>query len=188
MKKPLAIWRELISMVRLGGEKIIHPRGLFFRIKQDISFSTRFYFEEVWGGKIYLGDTVHIKRNVELNVSPGAVIRIGDNTCINNNCYIGSLKSVTIGNRCEFGPNVIVVDHDHDFRAPNGIRDRKYIIEDVTIGDDVWIGANSVILKGTVLGNGCVVGAGSVIHGVYDDNTVIYSTRDVEIKPYQRRM
>ena len=95
---------------------------------------------------------------------------------------------MTIGNRCEFGPNVIVVDHDHDFRSCNGIRDRKYIIEDVTIGDDVWIGANSVILKGTVLGNGCVVGAGSVIHGVYDDNTVIYSTRDVETKPYQRRM
>ena len=85
---------------------------------------------------------------------------------------------IEIGEGVEFGPNVLVYDHDHDFRHPDGLKADIFKTAPVIIGKNCWIGANTVILRGTVLGDNCVVGAGSVIKGEYPAQSVIIQKRN----------
>lgn len=94
---------------------------------------------------------------------------------------IVALKSVKIGKGVEFGPNVLVYDHDHDFRAIGGLKANKFKYGEVSIGDNTWIGANTVILRGTHIGNGCVIGAGSIVKGEFPDNCIITQKRETSI-------
>jgi acetyltransferase-like isoleucine patch superfamily enzyme len=89
-------------------------------------------------------------------------------------------KNIYIGSGTEFGTNVLIYDHDHDYRA--GLKTDKFKESPVKIGNNCWIGANSVILRGTVLGNNCVIAAGSVIRGEYPDNSVIIQKRVTDIR------
>ena len=90
------------------------------------------------------------------------------------------MSSVTIGKGTMFGPNVLVYDHDHNYKSANGISDNKFKVGNVKIGNNVWIGANTIILKDTEIGDNCVVGAGSVIKGKYPDNSLIVQKRNTE--------
>ncbi len=91
------------------------------------------------------------------------------------------MEHILIKAGVEFGPNVLIYDHDHDFRAFGGLKEKKYVCERVEIGQNCWIGANSVILKGTILGDNCVVGAGSVIKGTFKDDSLIYQKRTTTV-------
>lgn len=75
---------------------------------------------------------------------------------------------------------MLIYDHDHDFRAKNGLKELKYKTSPVEIGDNVWIGANTVILRGAKIGNNCVITASSVIKGEYPDNSIIVQKRNTE--------
>ena len=183
MKIRRAIVRELISIPNMLITKMFHYKGFYCHILQDIAPTVKFYFEN--GGTIKLGRIVHIKRNTEINVSKNALIEIGNNTCINSNCYIASMSKVSIGNRCELGPGVIIVDHDHNFRDKNGISSGSYKTSTIEIGNDVWIGGNSVILMGTTIGSGSVVAAGSVVKGSFPENSIIIQKRDTEVSIYR---
>lgn len=44
---------------------------------------------------------------------------IGEHCFFNVGCSVTCIESVTIGNGCTFGNNVVIVDHDHDFRNEN---------------------------------------------------------------------
>lgn len=84
--------------------------------------------------------------------------------------------SVSIGNFCSFGPEVMIfskADHPLDLPSTFPLR-TKLLTPDqdnrdavtkgpVTIGHDVWVGARAVILSGVTIGNGAVIGAGAVI-------------------------
>lgn len=135
-------------------------------------------------GCLDIGYGSHFKRGVQLHISGSGNLKIGHHVCINSNCYIAAQENVIIGDGCEFGQNVIIVDHDHDFRCIGGIKSRKYQTAPVKIGDNVWIGANTVILRGTSIGNNCVVGAGCVISGTYPKNSVIVQKRDETVIQY----
>lgn len=82
----------------------------------------------------------------------------------------------------EFGPGVLIYDHDHQFSAESGVVEKEYKTAPIKIGKNSWIGANTIILRGTEIGKNCVVGAGSVIKGKYGDNCLIYQERITKIK------
>lgn len=85
---------------------------------------------------------------------------IGKGCFINNNVSITAMKKIEIGNNVSIANNVVIIDHDHDYR---GESEGRFISSNIIIGDDVWIGANVVILRGTSIGNHCVIGAGSIV-------------------------
>ena len=176
MKLGRAIIRGIVSIPHIVVLKLHHRSNFKCNVLQDIAPTVKFYYEN--GGTINLGKKTHIKRNTEINVSKNALIEIGDNTCINNNCYIASMGNVKIGRRCQIAPGVVIVDHNHNFRDKNGISAGTYEVENIEIGDDVWIGANAVILKGSKIGNKCVVGAGCIVNGEYSENTIIIQKRE----------
>lgn len=134
------------------------------------------------GGKLSWGKLIKIRSGSKIRVRKGAICKIGDNFSMSNNCVLTAHESIVIGNGVQFGPGVLVYDHDHDFRAPGGLAAKKYKTAPIEIGDNVWIGANSIILRGTKIGDNCVVGAGSVLKGEYVPGSVIIQKREEWIK------
>jgi len=127
--------------------------------------------EIVKNGKIILGR--NIKNRGVLNfISDAGKLQIGDNCFFNSNCSLTAMKEITIGNNCKFGNNVVIVDHDHNFK---NICEDKYNVDKIFIGDSVWIGANVTILKGSIIGKNSVIAAGSVVKGHIEENTLYYN-------------
>ncbi len=96
---------------------------------------------------------------------------VGDRFFANFNLTVQDDAQVTIGNDCNFGPNVTIVTPVHPMlpeerRAmldENGQPVRLCYARPVRIGNDCWICANAVICPGVTIGDGCVIGAGSVV-------------------------
>ena len=101
----------------------------------------------------------------------GTHTSIGDALFCNYNFTVQDDAKVTIGNHCDFGPNVSIVtpvhpmlpDERQQMRDENGNPIRLCYARPVTIGNNVWLGANVVICGGVTIGDGCVIGAGSVV-------------------------
>ena len=130
--------------------------------------------------KLRIGKKVRVHSGSKILMSAGGELLLGDNCRINYNCLIACHHSITIENGVEFGPGVLVYDHDHDFRAEGGLAVRKYKCSPVVIGEGSWIGANTIILRGTTIGKNCVIGAGCVVKGNVPDNTILVQKRENE--------
>ncbi|PFM78977.1 maltose O-acetyltransferase [Bacillus sp. AFS077874] len=178
-----AITCLVFSLIKFSFMKIFNFKKIQFTL-----FNLFSPFTEVVVGKnaqLALGKMVKARSGVKINVRSNAEVKIGEETFFNHGCMIICHEKISIGNNVQFGPNVYVYDHDHDFRVQDGLKSKKFKTSSVKIGNNVWIGANSVILRGTVIGDNCVVGAGCVIKGNYPDNTLIVQKRIEEQKEIQ---
>ena len=101
----------------------------------------------------------------------GKHTRIGKRFFGNFNLTVQDDAPVTIGDDCNFGPNVTIVTPVHPMKADerrvmlneNGEPKHACYARPVTIGDDCWFGANVVVCPGVTIGSRCVIGAGSVV-------------------------
>lgn len=101
----------------------------------------------------------------------GVHTKIGKNVFANFNFTVQDDAKVTIGDNCNFGPNVTIVTPVHPMLAderrimkgPDGTPKRLCYAKPVTIGNDCWFGANVVVCPGVTIGDGCVIGAGAVV-------------------------
>ena len=101
----------------------------------------------------------------------GSHTSIGKAFFANYNLTVQDDGRVTIGDHCDFGPNVTIVTPVHPMlpkerelmRGPDGKPVRLCYAKPVTIGNNVWLGANVVVCGGVTIGDGCVIGAGSVV-------------------------
>ena len=164
----------VVTFFRLVLRKLFAPRKIRFGPIERISPNVLLEFNR--GAKVTLGNRIRIHSGSKINVTKGSALTIGSGTRMNYCCIVACRRSITIGEDCEFGPGVLVYDHDHDFRV--GLEKRLYKSSDVVIGNRVWIGANTVILRGTVIGDDCVIGAGSVVRGTVPPHTVLVQKRE----------
>ena len=96
---------------------------------------------------------------------------IGKNTFINFNFTCQDDARVTIGENCDFGPNVTIVTPLHPMlteerrrlMCADGVARRLCYAKPVTVGRGCWLCANVTVLPGVTIGEGCVIGAGSVV-------------------------
>ena len=101
----------------------------------------------------------------------GIHTKIGKNTFINFNFTCQDDTYVTIGENCDFGPNVTIVTPLHPMIAaerkellcPDGEKRRLCYARPVVIGNGCWLCANVTVLPGVTIGDNCVIGAGSVV-------------------------
>ena len=101
----------------------------------------------------------------------GTHTKIGAHTFVNFNFTCQDDTFVTIGEHCDFGPNVTIVTPCHPMLqgereallCPDGSTKRLCYALPVTIGDGCWLCANVVVCPGVTIGEGCVIGAGSVV-------------------------
>ena len=101
----------------------------------------------------------------------GTHTSIGDALFCNYNFTVQDDAKVTIGNHCDFGPNVSIVtpvhpmlpDERRGMVCDDGVERFLCYAKPVTIGHDCWFGANVVVCPGVTIGENCVIGAGSVV-------------------------
>jgi acetyltransferase-like isoleucine patch superfamily enzyme len=126
-------------------------------------------------GTINIGKFNQNREGLYLEACSGSLI-IGNHCFFNINCSITCMEKIFIGDNCKFGNNLIVVDHDHNFKTGTP----EFITSPITIGKNVWIGANVVILRGTVIGDNSIIAAGSVIKGEVPNNTIVIKNHCIQ--------
>lgn len=149
---------------------------LVFTVKNHIGKGVQLEFDR--DSTVMLGKDIGLRNNVYLSVRGSAKLTLGNNVFINNGCNIVAHRNVTIGEKTRFGQNVLVFDHDYDYKAEGGVSAKVYKCSDIIIGRNCWIGAGCIILRGTTLGDNCVVGAGCVLKGNYSEGSVIVQKRE----------
>lgn len=154
--------------VRLGKDASIHPS-----LKLSVGR----------GGALVLADRVAVASQAMLLVERGAELILGEHVSLSRGVQIVCHDRIEIGAETMLANNVLLFDHDHDFRVPGGLAERKYKKAPIVIGKNVWIGANTVILRGTTIGDDCVIGAGSVVKGDVPPHTVLVQKRNNEFLP-----
>lgn len=168
MKNPLVYAKNLI---RVCVWKIRHMTSLnigaiqsFEKIRLQISN----------GGKVQMGSFNQNRDKLYIGVF-GGNLKIGSHCFFNINSSITCVNKIEIGDNCKFGNNLVIVDHDHNYRV-NGeyTKDNpEFVSSPIKIGNNVWCGANVTILRGTEIGDNCVIAAGSTVKGIYGERQMI---------------
>ncbi len=167
MRSPFLYAKNAVKMALL---KIRYGKRFSAGVIQTFD---RLHMEIYKKGSVHLGSFNQNRGNLYL-VSDGGKIEIGNHCFFNTGSCITSTESVKIGDNCKFGNNLVVVDHDHNFRKEGN---DEFISSPVVIGSDCWVGANVTILRGTTIGKGCVIGAGSVVKGCIPDGSKVIQKR-----------
>lgn len=128
-----------------------------------------------------------VRSGTIFNISVDGILDIGKDVFINYGTIINVREHISIGDGCLIGQNVLMYDHDHDYRSDN-IRE-KFITEPITIGKNVWIGSGVIILKGVNIGDNSVIAAGTVVTKDVPANVVYFREMGKEItKPISVHM
>ena len=124
-----------------------------------------------------IGEGTFIQGPIQIHY--GCHTKIGRDCFLNFNLTIQDDAEVSIGDHCNFGPNVTIVTPLHPMIAKerrsvlceDGTQRRLCWAKPVAIGHDCWLGANVVICPGVTIGDNCVIGAGSVVTHDIPDNS-----------------
>lgn len=116
-----------------------------------------------------MGDSVRIQGPIAFHY--GKHTKIGKSVFANFNFTVQDDGEVTIGDNCNFGPNVTIVTPIHPMVASERRAIRTAEGEDklmcyakpVHIGKDCWFGASVTVCPGVTIGDNCVIGAGAVV-------------------------
>ena len=146
------------------GSRMCVERGAQFRLgghiksAKYIHIGKNFYVGKGW--RFYVYEKTGMKDNF------GKIV-IGDNVTMQENIYISSMESVTIGNDVLFGGDIMINDNNHgmDPRKEGSYSKQNMTWKAIEIGDGAWIGEKVCILAGSKIGTRSIIGAGSVVTG-----------------------
>lgn len=157
----------IVGMMRLIREWILCFGGLKIHgIKYYFGRRVRCWVHDQ--GKLDLGRKTWLSDGCSFEAA-GGVLSLGFNNFFNSNCRVIAMERVVIGDNNLFGPNVVIVDHDHAYQDREELICRQgFRKKQVVIGSDCWICANVVITKGSVIADHVVVAANSVVNGNLD--------------------
>lgn len=151
------------GLAYVSDESVMEEQKICRRILQRLNTVDRSDFDEI--GRIVeelLGKSEKAFINPPFYCDYGSHIEVGKNFFANYNCTIIDVAKVTIGDNCQFAPNVAIYTAGHPVHPDSRNSLYEYGIE-VTVGDNVWIGGNTVVLPGVHIGSNSVIGAGSVV-------------------------
>ena len=116
-----------------------------------------------------MGEGVRIQGPIAFHY--GKHTKIGAHTFANFNFTVQDDAEVTLGEHCNFGPNVTIVTPVHPMvaserraiRTASGEEKLLCWAKPVHIGKDCWFGASVTVCPGVTIGDNCVIGAGAVV-------------------------
>jgi acetyltransferase-like isoleucine patch superfamily enzyme len=104
----------------------------------------------------------------------GVGLRVGDDSNIGSQAYIGCSGGITIGKRVLMGPQVVILSEEHNLDdAGKAIKAQGVRHAPTAIQDEVWLGAHSTVMGGVSIGRGAVVAAGAVVTRDVPDGAVV---------------
>ena len=122
----------------------------------------------------YTLNRLHILANTD-----NSHCEIGKDFSCTNKCTILLHKepslSVTIGNDCMFGTNVVL--RTTDAHAIYSLEDKKVnnFGQSISIGDHCWVAMNVTLLKGVHIANNSIIGTGSLVTKSCEKSNSIYA-------------
>ncbi len=132
------------------------------------------------GKDVSIGNNVSILHFLRLEVhrvdfiNQAPIVRIGDNTNIEQNVHITAGSRVIIGEECSILDGAVITDINHPYDDVNVPASRQKIqCMPVEIGNQCFVGAHAMIMPGVKLGNHVIVGANSVVTKSFPGNCVI---------------
>lgn len=140
----------------------------------------KLFYKMIFGKSLVMGKGVTFRKGFNLCIEGNAKAVIGNECFFNNGCSLNVLDGLKIGERCVFGENVKIYDHNHKFRDKTvPIKDQGFSTKNIEIGSDCWIASNVTILKGVHIGNHCVIGANCLIYKDVPDNTIVKNKTEI---------
>ena len=159
---------------RFGPRKTARQIRLGIRIGQRVERSLllgKVHVERPGGSVIRIGPGFRARRGLMLVLlHPTSELHIGRNVFLNDDSKIYVEERVVIGNGCNIGWNVSIMDSD--FHELDGHKR----VAPVHIGDRVWIGAGAIVCAGVRIGDGAVVAAGSVVLSDVEPGSLVGGT------------
>lgn len=174
-----------LSIIKIGVTKIFHFKTFNANPICLISPFSEISMDRT--AKLHIGKKFKMRDGAKIRVRKNAELYIGNNVSVSTNNIITCRTSIYIGDDVQFSPGVLVYDHDHDFRHPEGVKAETYQVSPIKIGNNVWIGANSIILRGTEIGDNSVIAAGSIVKGIVPENSIYVQKRDTFINCIQKQ-
>ena len=109
------------------------------------------------------------------------VMKFGDNFYANRNSTIWAAKSISFGDNCLLGWNVLIRDSD-GHQLYDADHNRLEMEKPIRIGNHCWLCAETKILKGAMLGDESILGMGSILTGKIDEDHVLAAGVPARIK------
>lgn len=169
----------LIGILKIFVFKVFYPKRVSFISLPKMN--SKFAISIKKNSKLKIGRKFRTRNNVSFRIYDNGVVSIGDNCFFNDGCSINCQKDILIGDNVIFGQNVMLFDHDHDYKNDMS----NFVKGTIKIGNNVWIGANSIILKGVTIGDNCVIAAGSIVKNDIEENTLFYCKSDMKSRRYK---
>jgi acetyltransferase-like isoleucine patch superfamily enzyme len=162
----------------------------------------RLYFRYLWrryltasGWRMETDGPVFFGRNLQIQIAPGARLRlgrfvwvgdgskirchegeviIGAKTVLGQECTISAYQHVRIGEQCVIADRAMFIDFDHGMvEVERPIRIQGIYKRDVDVGSNVWIGYGACVLRGVKVGDNAVIGTNSVVTADVPANAVV---------------
>lgn len=162
MKNPMLYIKNMFFVIgyklRFGGRIHMGLVQTFDKLRLELGKNT----------EVTIGSFNQNREKLYIGVTNKGRLTIGSHCFFNINVSITCLENIVIGDNCKFGNNVVLVDHDHNYRGCGQytLENPEFVSSPIQIGNNVWVGANVTILRGTVIGDDCVIGAGTTLKGV----------------------
>jgi acetyltransferase-like isoleucine patch superfamily enzyme len=171
------------------GRRVIIQHGYQFKSGKSLIIEDCVHINALSRDGIITGNNVTIARYAILTctgviANKGVGIRIGNNSAVGSQSYLGGQGGINIGNDVIIGPQVQIFSENHNYDHPlTVIRKQGESRKGVVIGDNCWIGAGSIILDGVRISDGCVIAAGSVVTKSVAANSIVAGVPAKIIKP-----
>lgn len=105
-----------------------------------------------------------IRAPARIRVERPSLVSLSGDVYFGPNFSIMNRGEINIGDNVIFGPNVCIIDYNHNYKSSDFIPySEENIVKPVKIGAHVWIGYGALILPGVTIGDGAIIGAGSVV-------------------------
>jgi acetyltransferase-like isoleucine patch superfamily enzyme len=116
-----------------------------------------------YGGTFITGNAVEFRRNFRAELGgPDARIEFGDWAVCTYDVLMQCSTHITIGKRCQFGQNAIILDGNHKYRdLSRPMLDQGYEFRDIVIEDDAVVLSKCTIVA--AIGTRSVIGANAVV-------------------------
>ena len=126
------------------------------------------------GGRIELGDSVHIVADSYFQTGKGGSLSIGNDTFIQPRCQFSAyLEKIVIGCKVQIAPNCAFYPYNHGIEGGKLISEQPLTTQGaIIIEDDALLGYGVIVLSGVRIGRGAVIGAGSVVTNDIPDGAV----------------
>jgi acetyltransferase-like isoleucine patch superfamily enzyme len=117
------------------------------------------------GGRVSLGDAVHLYRGVIIEIGLGASVEIGAGCHIQPNCqFTAFVRDIRIGQGVQIAPACAFYSYEHGFAAGRAIAEQPVWSKgDIVVADGAWLGYGAIVLDGVTIGAGAVIAAGAVV-------------------------